>query len=198
MEIHSNFPQPLFPVERSALREVGFDGVPGERIDSSAKRKTVGRNHLLQIASEIASPGDFDWILFADADCVAIRNIDHLFSGDSDTLYLPAAGGPDPGFLAVRGPRLHDFVTALRDCGGLTTQGLAALHAMDGWKAQKFERGEVLQAADPDNSLSDLANAAVIHFSGLGEHEKHRLAFAFHMMSIYHDNDGLFFDILDA
>jgi hypothetical protein len=105
---------------------------------------------------------------------------------------------PDPGFVAVRGNRLHELACELTAVGGLTPSALAAIANSMKWKVREFERGEVLRPSDPGVTLEDLANAAVIHFSGMKPEDKHRLAFAFHMMAVYGDKDGLFFDMMEA
>ena len=55
-----------------------------------------------------------------------------------------------------------------------------------------------MRPGDPGVGVRELADAAVIHFAGLAPADKQRLAFAFHMMAVYGDKDGLFFDLLEA
>lgn len=193
-----NFPQPLFPVARADLHETEFTATLGRAKTKQVNWKSLSRERQLEAAAIISGAEDFDWVLLADADCVALRNPDHLFAGNNDVLVSMANGSPDPGFFAVRGARLQDFVRASRAAGGLTKSGLASIIRSGGWKVREFERGEVLRPNDPDVSLTDLANATVIHFSGMKVEDKHRLAFAFHMMAVYGDGGGLFFDMMES
>lgn len=198
IRIARNFPQPLFPVARTDLREADFVPPLGKATTKVVKWKSLAREHQLAAAGRIAVAEEYDWILLADADCIAIRNLDHLFVGEGDLLVSRSGSVPDPGFVAVRGSRLPDFVKGLRAAGGLTEAGLAAVVQSDTWKVREFERGEVLRPNDTGVTLADLAQAAVIHFSGMKEEEKHQLAFAFHMMAVYGDADGLFFDMMES
>jgi hypothetical protein len=193
-----NFPQPLFPVARMDLHETEFATTLGRAKTKQVDWRALSRERQLDVADIVSEEEEFDWILFADADCIALRNPDHLFVGDGDLLVSSAHGLPDPGFVAIRGARLRDFVRALRAAGGLTKPGLASAIRTGEWRVREFERGEVLRPNDPDVSLTDLAHAAVIHFAGMKPEDKYRLAFAFHMMSVYGDGDGLFFDIMEA
>lgn len=152
----------------------------------------------MAVAEKLPKPETYEWILLADADCVALRNMDHLFPSDGDLLVSRAGGVADPGFVAVRGERLREFVGGLRAAGGLTETGLATVARSGAWRVRDFERGEVLGASDPDVSLADLAQAAVVHFKGMTAEDKRRFAFAFHMMAIYGDENGLFFDMMEA
>jgi hypothetical protein len=198
IRIARNFPQPLFPVERADLHEEEFAASLGGAKSKEVDWKALAREHQLEAAGVMAGADKFEWILFADADCVATRNLDHLFVGNGDLLVSSAHGLPDPGFVAVRGGRLQEFLGELRAAGGLTGSGLVSVIRSGRWKVREYERGEVLRSNDPGVSLADLVGAAVIHFSGMKPEDKQRLAFAFHMMAVYGDGDGLFFDMLEA
>lgn len=198
VHMERNFPQPLFPVARTDLHESEFVSTLGRANTKKVDWKQLSRERQLEAADTVSAVEEFDWILFADADCIAIRNPDHLFVGNCDLLTSVARGVPDPGFVAVRGQRLQEFTKELRAAGGLTKAGLASVVRSGGWMVREFERGEVLRPSDPDVSLTDLAHAAVIHFTGLKPEDKQRLAFAFHMMAVYGDGDGLFFDMMEA
>lgn len=197
--IQRNFPEPLFPVERVDLKESQFVPVVTEPLMKTVKWHDESRNQQLLRADEMACKVErFDWVLLADADCVALRNPDHLLAGEGDLLVSRSGGMPDPGFVAVRGKRLRALVSALKEHGGLNAPALEKVARTGEWKVRDFERGEVLRPWDPDVALADLAQAAVIHFSGMKPEDKQRLAFAFHMMAVYGDPDGLFFDMMEA
>lgn len=198
IHLERNFPQPLFPVARLDLQESEFPARPGRTETKLVNWKAHSRGRQLEVATMVTGVEKFDWVLLADADCVALRNPDHLFVGNNDVLVSMTGGLPDPGFFAVRGGRVLELAKELRAIGGLTTAGLASVIRSGGWTVREFERGEVLRPNDPGVSLSDLAHGAVIHFAGMKPEEKHRLAFAFHMMAVYGDGDGLFFDMMEA
>lgn len=196
--VRRNFEHVLFPVERAGLEEVAFGKPFDAGRDGGKAAAAECRDRLLEAAEAAAGGGDWEWVLLADADCVALRNLDHLFGGDADLLVSRGGGAPDPGFVAVRGGRLAAFAAALREAGGLTAAGLRTVCASGGWRVREFERGEVVRPGDPGVGVRELADAAVIHFAGLAPADKQRLAFAFHMMAVYGDKDGLFFDLLEA
>jgi len=198
IRVKRNFPQPLFPVSRADLQETAFTAMLGQAKTRDVDFKSISRSSMLDAAEKILDAENFKWILIADADCIALRNPDHLFVGDCDVLVSMINHAPDPGIFAVRGSRFHEFVSFLKMCGGLTETGLCNLVRSNEWKIGEFERGEVLQPSNPNISLSDLGYASIIHFKGMKPEDKQRMAFAFHMMSIYGDKDGLFFDIMEA
>src|SRR5690606_17625337 len=126
------------------------------------------REYQLEITGKNFSKEGFDWVLFADADCIALRNLDHLFAGNGDLLVSRTAGRPDPGFFAVRGSCLAHFLLRLSSGGSSSgEEGLAEIVQSGEWTVREFERGEVLRPSDPGVSLVDLAQAAVVHFSGM-------------------------------
>lgn len=64
------------------------------------------------------------------------------------------------------------------------------------WKVSRFERGEVLRAGDA--GASDVSQAALVHMGGLAPDLKRRLAFGLHMMAVYDDPSGSFFEMLES
>ncbi len=192
-----NFEEPLFAVERASVKEETY---PVERVvpdkELGALRRLARERQTLGWMEEDLE--ELEWVVLADADCVALRNLDHLFTRREDVLVSRGPAGPDPGFVAIRAARAVEFAGRLEELGGLAAEPLAAMIAEDGWKVGEFERGEVLRPGDPGVTLEDLANAAVVHFSGMKPEDKQRLAFALHMMAVYGDKDGLFFDMLEA
>jgi hypothetical protein len=194
--IHRNFPEPLFPVERAGLKEM--ESVMMLGIGKDVDLKMMARRNQLEAAGMISSAEEFDWIVLADADCIALRNLDHLFVANSDLLVSRQDQNFDPGFVAVKGCRLKEFVASLKVFGGLTQTGLFALIRSGSWRFRDFERGEVFRPGGQDVSLPSLTSAAMIHFSGMKLNEKQRLAFGFHFMAVYGDGDGLFFDMMES
>jgi hypothetical protein len=192
-----NFERFMFMTGRPQLDEVVIPDlfhVPAEREDA----RLLARARLLEIVRGMEDAGHYQWVVLSDADCVSLRNIDHLFCGGSDLLVSGPVDAPDPGFFAVRGERLGSLVAELDQSGGLDGRTLAQVCGSPDWSVRSFERGEVLRPGDPQVALSDIHDAAVLHLSGLGADRKGPLAFALHMMAVYGDKDGLFFDILES
>ena len=146
------------------------------------------------------------WVLLMDADCVALRNPDHLFDRAGVDVLVTDRRRPDPGFVAVRGRVLKEFGAAWRgrragrpdDWQDGHGWALMAALGSGAWRVGDFERGEVVRAGDTGVGLGELKNAAVIHFGGMGPEDKRRLAFAFHAMAVYGDEDGLFLDMMES
>ncbi len=222
-----NYEQPLFPTGRQGLLEAcnpGFDhhnrllgwrreaelgeeigkaGLRGEAWDRQVAKEAARLLQLEEIAA-LERPERYAWVVLADADVVALRNLDYLLDRDEEVLVTDSRA-PDPGFVAVRGRLLKELAVKWRTARGARKgwesghgRDLAAALAKGGWRAGRFERGEVLRADTPGTGLADLKNAAVIHFGGMAPKDKQRLAFAFHIMTVYGDEDGLFLDMLES
>ena len=161
---------------------------------------------LLEEASALENAAGLRWVLLMDADCVTLRNLDHLFDREDADILVTSRAAPDSGFVAARGTVIgalaaqwrkeRERVAADWETGRATA--LAAALGAENWRTGVFEKGEVLRATAPGVSLTDLKNAAVIHFGGMEPKDKQRLAFAFHMMAVYGDKDGLFLDMLES
>lgn len=222
-----NFEQPLFPTGRQGLLErinVGFDhhnrllgwqreadlgeeiGRAGLRGESWQRQVAKEASRLLQFeeVARLEDPEVFEWVLLMDADCVVLRNPDHLLDRDEDVL-VTHLKSPDPGVVAIRGGRVKELAlrwqqqrVARRGWDGGHGQDLAAALGSGGWRVGRFEGGEVLRADAPGVGLAELKDAAVVHFGGLEPRDKQRLAFGFHLMTVYGDEDGLFLDLLEA
>lgn len=91
--IFRNFAQPLFPVERKGLEEV-FVETPdfGEGKDAGKRCLREALETRFRAAEWIDQPERYDWIAYLDADCLALRDVEHLFSGDADLLVQPERG----------------------------------------------------------------------------------------------------------
>jgi hypothetical protein len=84
-----NSTEPLFHMERGGLTEVLIDSVqddPGETTDTAWRWKYRARHYF--------DASQYDRVMFIDADCIALRNIDHLLEGDWDIAYQPERGEP--------------------------------------------------------------------------------------------------------
>lgn len=82
--IFRNSPAPLFMVPRAGVREVFIKtGRPGKKTfwDYAQAWKFRVREHL--------DVRGYDKVLFLDADCLALRNINAMLAGDWDLAYYP-------------------------------------------------------------------------------------------------------------
>ncbi len=90
--VFRNFAEPLFPVERKGLEEVFVE------LPDFGTGKTAGDACLAAAlefrfrAAEMLDPARYRWMAYLDADCLALRNLDHLFAGDADILVQPEPG----------------------------------------------------------------------------------------------------------
>ncbi len=86
-----------FQVERRGLAEVEVEGPSGKfELNSSSSRKQGGSfaveawNWKYRARKELDVRG-YDKVMYVDADCLALRNVDHLLEGDWDIAYQPQA-----------------------------------------------------------------------------------------------------------
>jgi hypothetical protein len=108
--VFRNFVQPLFPVERKGLEEIHID-VPeiGEGPEAGKKCLEAALKARFQAVEWIEDPARYEWIVYLDADCLALRDVEHLFAGNADVLVQPERGRSlldTPAFNGyVRDPR---------------------------------------------------------------------------------------------
>jgi hypothetical protein len=92
--VFRNGENPLFLVERKGLEEVHLETLPilGHEGAEEAWRWKY------RVAEQLDVTG-YDKVLFLDADCLALRNIDHLLEGDWDIAYQTQRGERGNGFM---------------------------------------------------------------------------------------------------
>ncbi len=90
--VFRNFVEPLFPVERKGLEEV-FVETPevGEGREAGERCLKAALEFRFRAAAQL-DPSRYGWMAYLDADCLALRNLDHLFSGDAEILVQPEVG----------------------------------------------------------------------------------------------------------
>jgi hypothetical protein len=94
-----NAPLPLFMVPRAGLREelVETPDLDGPALQALAERWKAAAHPLLDGAA-------FEWVMFADADCVCLRGLEHLLreQQEADILYqtVPGRGVWEPEYGA--------------------------------------------------------------------------------------------------
>jgi hypothetical protein len=140
--VFRNSPEPLFRVERKGLEEIYIQapqlgGVAGGE-DAWCWKYRV-RKHI--------DAERYDKILFLDADCLALRNIDHLLEGDWDLAYQTERG------LHIGLPQFSAFLTddemvTLKrhgiNSGHLAVRGAVYQEVMEEW--ERLDTGPVRQA----------------------------------------------------
>jgi len=91
--VFRNFEQPLFPVERKGLEEVYIQTRDfGTGRDAGKKCLEAALQARFRAAEWIDRPEDYEWIAYLDADCLALRDVEHLFASDADLLVQPENG----------------------------------------------------------------------------------------------------------
>ena len=132
--IFRNEQTPLFPVGRPGVKEIYCNVKPWistkkedveECLRESLKWRFLARNYI--------DASEYNFICYLDSDCLALRNLDHLFDGDSDILIQRETGrkindpvfngylsknelshltqdGINAGSIAVRGTLFQEFM----------------------------------------------------------------------------------------
>jgi hypothetical protein len=90
--VFRNSPQPLFPVERKGLEEVFVETPEVGQGKGAGERCLKAALEYRFRAAEMLDPSRYEWMAYVDADCLALRNLDHLFAGGADILVQPEAG----------------------------------------------------------------------------------------------------------
>ncbi len=90
--VFRNFEEPLFPVERKGLEEIHVETAPFGEGREAGKACLASALEFRFRAAEMIDADRYEWIAYLDADCLALRNLDHLFAGDADILVQAEAG----------------------------------------------------------------------------------------------------------
>ncbi|MBP7948020.1 MAG: transposase [Verrucomicrobiales bacterium] len=101
VKVFRNSSGPLFLVFREGLEEVVVDtpALKGAQLADHARRWAPKVREMIR-------PEDYEWVLWLDADCLVLRDLDHLFRVDADVLVVrDAAARPGDeryaGFLTA-------------------------------------------------------------------------------------------------
>lgn len=90
--VFRNFAEPLFPVLREGLEEVFIETSHfGDRKEAGQSVLAMALEHRFR-AADLLDPLKYGWIVYMDADCLALRNPDHLFEVGADVLIQPECG----------------------------------------------------------------------------------------------------------
>jgi hypothetical protein len=150
--VFRNGENPLFLVERKGLEEVHVETLPilGHEGAEEAWRWKY------RVAAQLDVTG-YDKVMFLDADCLALRNIDHLLEGDWDIAYQTQRGERGDGIMFNGFLTDGEMVGAARQDG--VTSGSFAVRAeifhevIREW--QRIDEGEMTR---PESGFRDQAS----------------------------------------
>ena len=160
--VFRNSAAPLFLVERKGVEEFYIETPPLR----GKERAEMAWGWKYRVA-DLIDPTAYDKILFLDADCLALRNIDELLEGNWDIRYQPErqhlmngdsfnafftddemerAGrreGANSGTLAVRGSVYHDVMREWGRLDALTPLRGKGFHDQASWNKLLINCAEV-------------------------------------------------------
>jgi hypothetical protein len=168
--VFRNSPQPMFLVERKGMEEIYVDT---PQIGGQAGAEDAW-GWKYKVARMIDTNG-YDKVLFLDADCLALRNIDHLLEGDWDIRYQPERGrkangstfngyftneeigtatereGINSGTFAVRAELFHEVMAAWAAIDTKLMVRGSRCRDQASWNALMMRRGRGVNAAGSDD-----------------------------------------------
>lgn len=140
--VFRNSPEPLFRIERKGVEEVYIEA-PQEAGITGAEAAWCWKYRV----RDWIDASRYAKILYVDADCLALRNLDHLLDGEWDIAYQVERG------LNVTLPQFSAFLTDEEmevldrsgiNSGHLAIRGALFQEVMEEW--QRLDTGPVLQA----------------------------------------------------
>jgi len=189
--IFSNFTRPVFEIERRQVTEYAIDTV----VEDSKESVNEGWSMKYRVAPFL-DVSDYDVVLYLDCDCLVLRDISYLFSGDLWHLmyqpesqqrgYLPQfhSSSTSPGEPLIRGAnsgtcafraseyhRLANRWQELAEQNGFETfcfEQVAwnSLVREEYHLAQCFEASAVMFPLAHDPCYLDYCDATILHFVG--------------------------------
>lgn len=224
VKIIRNTPEPLFRLLREGLEEVYVES-PEVTALSDAKG-AVSRENLAEVrrmagvwklrARSLVDAENCEVVVYADADCVALRGIEHLMEGgDWDIRYLPAIMPVENGEVssAVWAVQAGVYVDVMQEWSRriqpLSTPGRRTDHlawsSLIGdcragrlpWRAKKFEAHEILCPLLQPLDWPRCREAALLHCGGLPAAERIEFMFAMYMQKYFSDPRGTLLNILE-
>lgn len=227
-----NTPEPVFRLLREGLEEVyvpeDFVTVSDPASGMERSAGTFTRNEIVRQRRTAASwkvkahslfhAGGHDIVMYADADCLTLRGIEHLVEEDAwDIRYLPTSTGErgtvahpvSSAVWAVRG-RLCGEVMREWECRMTDQVGNAAAdHAawssliadcrrgLLPWRALPFESHEIVCPLVGALSWPRTREAALLHCTGLPTAERINFMFAMYMQKYFSDPRGTLLNLLE-
>jgi hypothetical protein len=220
-------PEPVFRLLREGLEEacievpeilkMGVDGVVS-RAELRAARALAGR--WKAEAARLMEPGEWEVVMYVDADCVTLRGVEHLLEGNEwDIRYLPDGKGASPAVWAVRGATYHAVMkewlrrmeatpvlpaslvagTAPPAVDGVTWSALISdcASGLLPWRVSKFEPHEILHPMRGTFTWPQCREAAVLHAAGVPAAERIEFLYAMYMQKYFADPRGTLLNILE-
>lgn len=228
-----NTPEPIFRLLREGLEEIyaPVESLPGSQIAGAAERKagTFGQHEIdwqRRMAAEwkvkahtLFDAARHDIVLYADADCVTLRGIEHLVEGDAwDIRYLPSIA-PERGAAltpavssavwAVRGgicsEVMEEWDSRMADQAGSVAPDHAAWSSLISdcrngalpWRARPFEAHEIVCPLLQPMVWPRTREAALLHCTGLPTGERINFMFAMYMQKYFSDPRGTLLNLLE-
>ncbi len=188
--VFRNFAEPLFPVQRPGLEEVFVETPEVEGSQNRGKACLLSALAYRFLAAEMIDPSPYEWIGYFDADCLGLRNLDHLFDSDADILVQPEAGRSMlhsrafNGYIGAKESLQPERNQWLRAYGHGINAGTVAIRArhyhevMAQWR-EIFER---TPARHPDMRDQTAWNRLLLDTTlRVGTFEKGEIMFPFHL-----------------
>jgi hypothetical protein len=158
-----------------------------------------------------------DVVLYADADCVTLRGIEHLVEGGAwDIRYLPALAAAEgraahpvsSAVWAVRGGicaavmqewdrRMAGFADHAADHAAWSSLIADCRSGVLPWRAQAFEPHEIVCPLVQPLVWPRTREAALLHCTGLPTGERINFMFAMYMQKYFSDPRGTLLNLLE-
>jgi hypothetical protein len=223
-----NSPEPLFRLLREGLEEI-YAPEETRLIGFGRESGTFGRHEIISQRQTAAAwkvkahalfdAAGHDIVLYADADCVTLRGIEHLVEeGAWDIRYLPSVAGErgEPAHAvssAVWGVRGGLCAEVMREwerrMAGLRGDEAKPDHAAWSslindcrsgrlpWRALPFEAHEIVCPLEQPLAWPRVREAALLHCTGLPTGDRIDFMFAMYMRKYFSDPRGTLLNLLD-
>lgn len=226
--VFRNRPKPLFQVPRVGVQEVYISTPPwdGEKGGDECLAEVLSWRFR---ARDLINTDQHDVITYLDNDCLALRNIDHLFVGDWDLLYQPERGRPikdevfngyledeelknlqgngiNAGTFAVRSEHYHAVTEYWEEIFERDPTQHDRFRDQTAWnrllldtslKKVAFERSEIAFPFHLDPDYREYRKAALLHMVGGTASEKLAFAMGQFMSTYFHDEYGVYLDLIE-
>jgi lipopolysaccharide biosynthesis glycosyltransferase len=137
------------------LEEVFVDaGDFGEGKEAGRRCLKAALEARFRAVDWIAKPEGYEWIVYLDADCLSLRSLEHLFSGDADLLVQPERGRSLTGDAVFNG-YVEEAEPRSRKNGWLGRDGInAGTFAVRGHRYREvMEEWRRIHASEPPRHL---------------------------------------------
>ena len=220
IHVFRNHERSLFKVERRQIEEV-FES-KARREQPAPNERSESREFFLGLGKQV-KPEPRQWVIFADAAGLALRNIDHLIPADSKAAHAPAEvdfhwtkvvnrnhGGREvsasPGLWAVRGEYLPMVLERWKSAWSELGED-AKLDEAAVWsrvvrdlplRKKPFEKGEVYAPQIGSVDWEAVSHAAFVTVADWPEDEQRKFLQALYFGTYFGDETGIMLNILEA